>query len=121
MDGRIHFKDMAFYAYHGHLAEENALGQRFLIELVLSLDMGEAARTDRLHDTVDYVAVFDLCRGIVEQERFKLLESLGGRILDRILETCPRVTRAEIIIKKPSVPIAGVISYIAVEAVKSRV
>jgi dihydroneopterin aldolase len=50
----------------------------------------------------------------------KLLETLANRLLDRILAACPRVLSAEIIIKKPSVPMGGVLDYVAVETSKQR-
>jgi dihydroneopterin aldolase len=120
MNGRIHLKNMVFYGYHGNLVEESTLGQRFLIDLVLTLDITEAAAKDDLRHTVDYVRVYEICRQIVEQDRVKLLETLSNHILDRVLEACPRVTKAEIIIRKPSVPMAGAIDYVAVETSKER-
>jgi dihydroneopterin aldolase len=120
MNGRIHLKNMTFYGYHGHLVEENALGQRFMIDLTLSLDMAEAARTDSLHATVDYVKVFALCRDVVENDRVKLLETLACDIIDRILENFARVAAVEITIKKPGVPLPGVLDYVAVVTSKTR-
>jgi 7,8-dihydroneopterin aldolase/epimerase/oxygenase len=120
MNGRIHLKNMVFYGYHGNLAEENALGQRFMIDLVMTLDITEAAQTDSLHATVDYVKVYGICRQILEHDRVKLLETLANHLLDRILEACPRVTKAEIIIKKPSAPMGGVLDYVALETSKER-
>lgn len=116
MQGRIHLKGMAFYGYHGHHPEENALGQRFLVDLVLSSDVSEAAATDSLAAAVDYVRVYNICRGVVEQERVKLLETLGLRIMDAILRECTRVERVEILIKKPAAPIPGTLDYVAFEA-----
>ncbi len=120
MNARIHLKNMTFYGYHGHLAEENALGQRFLIDLVLAVDIAEAARTDDLKATVDYVKVFEICREVVERDRVKLIETLANDIMTRILDRCPRVNQVEITIKKPSVPMPGVLDYVAVETSKAR-
>ena len=120
MNGRIHLKNMVFYGYHGALAAENSLGQRFFIDLVLTLDIAEAARTDALDTTVDYVNVHAICREIVEHERVKLLETLANRLLERVLAACPRVIEAEILIKKPSVPMGGVLDYVAIETSKKR-
>jgi len=80
-----------------------------MIDLVMTLDIAEAAQTDNLHATVDYVKVYGICRKILEHDRVKLLETLANHLLDRILEACPRVTKAEIIIKKPSAPMGGVL------------
>jgi 7,8-dihydroneopterin aldolase/epimerase/oxygenase len=120
MQGRIHLKNMAFYGYHGHHPEETALGQRFQVDLVLTSNVDEAAATDSLASAVDYVKVYDLCRRVVEQERVKLLETLGGRIIDAILRECPRVERVEIMIKKPAAPIPGTLDYVAFEASSDR-
>ena len=120
MTGRIHLKNMVFFGYHGNHAEENTLGQRFLIDLVLTLDIAEAARTDDLNTTVDYAKVYAICRKIVEQDRVKLLETLANHIIDRVLEAAPLVTKVEIVIRKPSVPLGGAIDYVAVETSKER-
>ncbi len=120
MQGRIHLKNMAFYGYHGHHPEETALGQRFQVDLVLTSNVDEAAATDSLANAVDYVKVYDLCRRVVEQERVKLLETLGGRIIDAILRECPRVERVDIMIKKPAAPIPGTLDYVAFEASRDR-
>jgi dihydroneopterin aldolase len=120
MTGKIHLKNMAFYGYHGALAEENALGQRFLVDLTLSLDIAEATRTDNLADTVDYVQIYALCRKIVEKDRIKLIEKLANDILDQVLAACPRVREATIVLQKPSVPLGGPLDYVAIETSKSR-
>lgn len=120
MIGKIHLSNMVFYGYHGNLAEENKLGQRFVIDLALTLDIAEAARTDDLNTTVDYAKVYALCREIVERQRVRLLETLAGHIIDRVLETNPLVTRVDITIRKPSVPVSGVLDYVAVETGRER-
>ena len=120
MNGRIHLKNMVFYGYHGELAEENRLGQRFIVDLALSVDMAEAARTDDLKKTVDYVRVYDVCRQVMENDRVKLLETLAADLIERILKECNRVTKVEITIKKPSVPLKGILDYVAIETSKER-
>ncbi len=120
MTGKIHLKNMAFYGYHGALAEENALGQRFLVDLTLTLDIADAARSDSLADTVDYVKIYALCRKIVEQDRVRLLETLANDLLDQVLALCPRVTEAAVVVRKPSVPLGGPLDCVALETSKSR-
>ena len=120
MIGKIHLKNMVFYGYHGDRAEENVLGQRFLIDLVLTLDIAEAARTDRLDATVDYGRIYGICRQRVEQERVRLLETLANDLIDHIFEACPRVMHVGITLRKPSVPLGGVVDYVALETDKDR-
>lgn len=120
MTGKIHLQNMVFYGYHGNLAEENVLGQRFLIDVVLTLDVTEAAQSDRLDATVDYQRVYNLCRQIVEKERMRLLEALANRLIDAVLEACPRVSRMDVTVKKPSAPLGGALDYVALETGKDR-
>ncbi|MDX2186746.1 MAG: dihydroneopterin aldolase [Opitutaceae bacterium] len=120
MNGIIHLRGMVFYGRHGHHPEENALGQRFTVDLSLELDMAEAAARDDLHSTVNYAEVYSLCRDIVEGKPVRLIETLADRILAAVLERHPRVSRARIELKKPSVPIAGALDHVAVEATRSR-
>jgi dihydroneopterin aldolase len=120
MTGRITLSNMVFYGYHGDLPEENTLGQRFTIDLVLILNIAKAAATDSLLDTVDYTRVYAICRETVEKDRFKLIEAIAGHVIDRVLDACPIVDAVEITIKKPSVPIAGILDHVAVETSKTR-
>jgi dihydroneopterin aldolase len=120
MIGKIQLKNMAFYGYHGAFPEEAALGQRFLVDLTLTLDITEAARTDSLEDTVDYMQIYVLCRKIVEQDRVKLIEHLANDILDHVLAACSRVDEAAIVVRKPSVALGGPLDYVAIETSKRR-
>ena len=120
MNGRIHLKNMLFYGYHGDLAEENRLGQRFIVDLMLTLDIAEVARTDELESTVDYVRVHEVCRRLVEEERVRMIETLASRIAERLLADFPRINTVEVVVKKPSVPMKGVLDYVAVETSCSR-
>lgn len=120
MIGRIHLKNLVFYGHHGDIPEERVLGQRFSIDLSLTLDMAEAAKTDDLAATVDYVHVYDLCRQMLEKERVNLLETVAAHLADRILAEHPRVLNVEITVRKPSVAIRGVLDYVAIELSKAR-
>ena len=120
MTGRITLSTMVFYGYHGDLPEEKTLGQRFVIDRVLTLDIAAAAASDDLHKTVDYTQVYRICRETVEKDRFKLIETLAAHVIDRVLLACPIVERVDIVIKKPSVPIAGILDHVAVETSKTR-
>jgi dihydroneopterin aldolase len=111
---------MLFYGYHGDLAEENKLGQRFVVDLALALDFSEVARTDELESTVDYVAAHELCRKLVEEDRVRMIETLAARIADRLLAEFPRLTGVDVTVKKPGVPMKGALDYVAVELSRSR-
>jgi dihydroneopterin aldolase len=42
----------------GHILQENVLGQKFVIDLTMSVDLRKAGETDDLNHTVNYAEVF---------------------------------------------------------------
>lgn len=112
----IHVKDMQFYGYHGVLAAETTLGQRFRANVSLAVDMTKAGETDDLNQTVNYAEVYALCRDIVEGESFKLIEALVTKIANSILETySEKVKGVRVELIKPDPPIHGYYKEVSVE------
>ena len=46
--GVIEIEGMEFYAYHGHYAEEQIVGNRFILDVTLITDCEKAAESDNL-------------------------------------------------------------------------
>ncbi|GAB7387185.1 dihydroneopterin aldolase [Bacillaceae bacterium] len=116
---KILFRRMAFYAYHGVYPEENALGQRFYVDLEIGKDLSRAGKSDDLRDTVDYAQVYASVKRIVEEERFKLLEALAEKIAARLLSEFA-IEEILVRITKPDPPIPGHYESVAVEIRRSK-
>lgn len=96
-----------FYAHHGVMQEEHRIGGRFEVDVSMDLDIGEAARHDRLSATVDYEKIYRLVHDIVTQNNFYLIERLAFLIAHRVQETYARVERVEVTVRKPNPPVGG--------------
>jgi dihydroneopterin aldolase len=116
----ITLENMAFYGFHGSDPSESKLGGRFFVDVELATDLSEPGKSDRLEDTVNYEHVYQIIRDHVEGKRFNLLEALGQRIADRVLADFPAVSRVTVRVRKPSVPIRGILDYTEVEIVRDR-
>jgi dihydroneopterin aldolase len=103
----ILLEGMRFYAYHGVNPEERALGQRFIVDIVLAVDLRSAGQSDDLGDTVSYSAVYKLVRGIVEGEPRQLIETVAEEIATAILTEFLPVERVTVTVRKPEVPMKG--------------
>ena len=103
----ILLEGMRFYAYHGVNPEEQALGQRFLVDVVMAVDLRRPGQSDDLADTVSYSAVYKVVRGIVEGEPRNLIEALAEEIAAAILTGFPQVARVTVTVRKPEVPMKG--------------
>lgn len=111
--GNILLKKIKVYAYHGCLVEEGQIGSDYLVDLKVKASLEEAAKTDNLHDTVDYVHL----NRIVKEEmaiRSKLLEHVGKRIIKRIFEELLLVNEIRVRVSKVNPPIGGNVSEVVV-------
>ena len=116
----IRLHNAVFYGYHGNHHEERHLGGRFHIDVELETDFSAAAERDHLDATVNYTAVYNLIQDIVTNETFKLIETVAKRIADRLLDSFEQVNGVLVRVRKPGVPIKGVIDYVEVEVDEHR-
>jgi dihydroneopterin aldolase len=96
---RIELRGMSFEGRHGVRPEEREQGQEFRVDIEVDADLGAAALSDRLEDTVDYRRLRSAAREVIEGESQKLLESLAGAIAERIIGL-PRVEAVAVRVSK---------------------
>lgn len=113
MKNLIEVTGIELYAYHGCMGEEEVLGGKYIVDVILTTDFSKSAQTDQLVDTIDYVAV----RNIVVEEmgiRSKLIEHVAYRILERFKAEFASLITANIKVRKLNPPIQGVVKEVAV-------
>lgn len=115
---RILLQNMMFYGYHGVYEHEREMGQRFAVDAELSLDLARAGASDRLEDSLDYVAAYEAIRGVVENNKFQLLEALAEHVAAALLTG--RVAEVTVRVRKPGVPLPGSLDFVQVEVTRSR-
>ena len=91
----IELRGLTWYGFHGAFAEEQRLGQRFIVDLRLGLDLSPAGWSDDLDRTVDYGRVADAARAIVEGPPFKLIEAVAEAVAAAILAGFSRVEKVD--------------------------
>ncbi|GAB5354245.1 hypothetical protein AAMO2058_000103000 [Amorphochlora amoebiformis] len=111
---------MEFHGYHGDLAAEQELGQKFLVDVDVWSSLQPAAKSDLLKDTIDYVKIWEMTKDSVENKTFEMIEALGGDISDRILAFDLRIERVRVCVKKPQVCIPGTLSYVGIEMMREQ-
>lgn len=117
---KIFVHDMEFYGYHGVFPEENKLGQRFKVDLTVELDLKRAGTTDNLEYSVNYGELYELCRSVVEEKTYKLVESIAENIAGDILERYDCIMNCIVKVIKPDPPIPGHYRAVAVEIERGR-
>jgi 7,8-dihydroneopterin aldolase/epimerase/oxygenase len=112
---KIHLHEMVFYGYHGVHPEERKLGQRFIVNLTVETNSSEDKEIKHLSDTVDYTKIYDEIKHTMENLQFHLLEDCANEILDNVMNSFPKIVAANVLIKKPSVPINGSLGSVEIE------
>lgn len=110
----IELKNCAFFARHGLFEAEEFLGQRFFVDAELEVEAGAPLEDDSLEGTAHYGEVFQLIETIVTTTRRKLIEALANDIAKAVCGQFPSIRRARITVRKPSVPIPGILDYVQV-------
>lgn len=117
---KIIVNHMEFYGYHGVLPEENKLGQRFITDLTVMLDLQKAGITDQLEHSVNYADLYSICRDIVEGKPVQLIETLAERMAGTILQKYPQISEVTVRVIKPDPPIPGHYHSVAIEITRRR-
>lgn len=111
---RIRLHNMTFYGFHGVSKAERETGRRFEVDCEIDVDIAQAAKTDKLTDTVNYTAIYETVEEIVQQNKYNLLETVAARIARRILDSFS-VRRVIVRVRKKIPPIPGNLDHIEVE------
>jgi dihydroneopterin aldolase len=116
---RLAVRGLAIHGHHGVFEHERRDGQEFVIDLVLGVDTGTAARSDDLQDTVDYGNLVDEVRTAVTDDPVDLIETLAQRIADVCLRNA-LVETVEVTVHKPHAPIQATFQDVALTINRSR-
>ena len=111
--GIITVSGIKLYAFHGCMQEEEKIGSDYVVDVVLESDLSEAANSDDLAQTVDYVAVNKI---VTDQMaiRAKLLEHVARRIIDKLANNYPEIISMQVSVAKLNPPIDGNVDRVVV-------
>ena len=85
----VFIKDLEIETIIGIYDWERKIRQVVCLNLEMSADIRRAAATDRIEDTLDYKAVAKRLIGFVEKSSFGLVETLGERCAEIVLDEFP--------------------------------
>lgn len=109
-----------FFGRHGLLSEENRLGQKYVVDVELYLDLSPAGVADYLELTINYDDLYEVIKKIVEGPPVALVEALAENIASALLDSYSRISEVTIRVTKPNPPVAIHFSGFAVEIRRER-
>ena len=85
---------IAFEGRHGATEAEQRSLRTFEVDIEIEAPLDKARASDNLDDTVDYREIAQIIVDLGTSETHHLLESLAGRMLDRLAAKFPRASFA---------------------------
>lgn len=104
---------ISVYAYHGCLEEEGRIGCNYIVDVTMETDFMEAAKTDDLDKTIDYVTVYNIVRSQMAI-RSKLIEHAGRRIVDKLKRELKGLKTLEVKVTKLNPPMNGNVEKVSI-------
>jgi dihydroneopterin aldolase len=117
---RIVLANLEFQVRVGAHDDERSEPQAIEIDLEMATDLRAAGQDDDLDQTTDYGDVFECCREVAEQRSFNLLEAVAETIAAAVLTRFSRIESVKVRVRKPGVPIDGVLDFAGVEIERGR-
>lgn len=117
----IVMRDMEFFARHGALEPERALGQKFLVNVEIACDLRRVGVSDNLRDTIDYAQAWGIVREIVERGTTRTtIEAVAHETATTLLQTFDGAASVRVGIDKPHVAIEGGLRSLGVRIFRDR-
>lgn len=116
---RISLHGLRARGFHGALPEERSLGQTFIADVRLGVDIRPAAAGDDLSKTVHYGVVAEEVTALITGEPFALIETLAERIAEQCLKH-DAVREVEVTVHKPQAPITVPFDDVTITIQRSR-
>jgi len=120
MSDSIFITGLLIHAHHGVMPHEEKVGQRFVIDLELAIDLAQAAKSDKLVDTVSYASIVETATRAFTDGNYRLVEAAAGAIADAVLAAFRRVQSVKVTVHKPHAPVAATFEDVGVTIERAR-
>ena len=119
MTDRITLTGISARGRHGVLDWEKQLGQPFVADVVLEVDLARPGESDDLAHTVNYAAVAAEVVEVLAGEPLDLIEAVAERVARRALAH-PLVEAVEVTVHKPDAPVGVPFTDVSVQVRRER-
>ncbi|MGZ3919233.1 MAG: dihydroneopterin aldolase [Bacteroidia bacterium] len=114
MINTINIEGIKLYAFHGCLEEEAKIGGNYIVDVYMVTDFSDAAKTDDLSKTIDYCAIYAICKKEMAI-RSKLIEQVCERIFNTIRAEFKTIDHLHVKLTKLLPPMNGDVEKVSVE------
>ncbi len=104
---------MEFRAYHGCYDMEQRVGNRFVVDLEITTELGDLAQSDDVTQSVNYLTVYEVVREQMAVTR-RTIEAVAAQIIDAVKQRFPQIVSLSCSVAKMAPPLGGKIERVSV-------
>lgn len=109
----IRLEGMEFRACHGCYDLEQRVGNRFVVDLKITVELGRVAEDDDVTQAVNYLTVYGLVRETMAVTQ-RTVERAACNIIGAVRERFPQVETVECRVAKIAPPLGGKVERVSV-------
>ena len=109
----ITLQDIELRAYHGCYDLEQKVGNRFLVDLNSTTELGCVADEDAVEKAVNYLTVYESVSRVMKI-KCRTIECVAQNIIHAVKEQFPQIVEVECSVAKLAPPLGGKIGRVSV-------
>ena len=109
----ITLQDIELRAYHGCYDLEQKVGNRFLVDLNITTELGGVADEDAVEKAVNYLTVYEIVREVM-RKTCRTIEAVAQNIITAVKEHYPQIVEVECRVTKLAPPLGGKVGRVSV-------
>ena len=109
----ITLQDIELRAYHGCYDLEQKVGNRFLVDLNITTELGCVADEDAVEKAVNYLTVYEIVREVM-RKTCRTIEAVAQNIITAVKKHYPQIVEVECKVTKLAPPLGGKVGRVSV-------
>lgn len=105
----IRLENLKIIHNHGFYQEEKVLGQLFILDLTVDVDMDMVMESHRLEDTINYGVLAEFVEEVFTRKTLDLIENAGDLVCREVLNRFCQARSVSLRLKKPWAPVGKVL------------
>lgn len=109
----IHLQEMEFRAFHGCYDLEQKVGNRFVVNMQITTELGCVADEDAVEKAVNYLTVYEITREVM-RKTCRTIEAVAQNIITEVKRQYPQIVEIECSVAKLAPPLGGKVGRVSV-------
>lgn len=109
----IRLEGMEFRAFHGCYDLEQLVGNRFVVDMKITVALGRVAEDDDVTQAVNYLTVYEMVRETMAVKQ-RTIERVARNIIEAVRGRFPQIEAVECRVTKLAPPLGGKVERVSV-------